>query len=262
MIENSFSNIKFILAGMNKNKLFILLSIFQASFFFTGSLTQNNRTIMHYGVCSNSSEADLLDDIAEMIRCKNSEEYELITLLDRIKGFSEDSTTLGENFSDTGLYRISDQTYFEPDGLKELPEINTNSYFEGNMGDAMLLRNFTRYCKNNYPANHYMLIIRSHGNGAGMCPDAEVGKRDKLYPAELRDVLSSEASVDILGPDVFSLVYFHNTNDNIELAEFSFPYLDAYNFYERISVSYKLLDQSSALAGDVCEAIDRMVVCS
>ena len=65
---------------------------------------------MHYSVGSNSSEMDLLSDIEEMKRGKRSNEYNLITLIDRIDGFSDDSLTLDGNFTDTRLYEINYET--------------------------------------------------------------------------------------------------------------------------------------------------------
>ncbi len=170
----------------------------------------NGWTIMYYAVGSNSSETDLLSDIGEMIQGKTADGYEVITLIDRVEGYSEDSTTLGENFTDTRLYQLEADTYEELDGGQILPEINVHTLYEANMGDADLLKRFIQFCKANYPAKHYMLALRSHGNGASMCPDAEAGTADRLFPAELRDVLTQSESVDILGLDVCSMAGLEN----------------------------------------------------
>lgn len=170
----------------------------------------NGWTIMHYAVGSNSSETDLLADMDEMIRGKISDGYELITLIDRTEGFSEDSVTLGENFTDTRLYSFGGLSYRRLNGMKSLPEISNKSSFDANMGDAGLLKRFIQYCKTYYPAEHYMLILRSHGNGTSMCPDGENGTVDKLYPGELRDILGPDESVDILGLDVCSMAGIEN----------------------------------------------------
>ena len=174
------------------------------------SQIDNGWTIMYYAVGSNSSEIDLLSDIGEMMKGKTSEGYELITLIDRTEGYSDDASTLGENFTDTRLYKLYDNKYQELDGGEFLPEIRTNTSAELNMADAHVLKRFIQYCKANYPARHYMLVFRSHGNGVGMCPDAESGTFDKLYPGELRDVLTQEESVDILGLDVCSMAGIEN----------------------------------------------------
>ena len=64
----------------------------------TSAQPTNSWTILHYAAGSNSSEVDLLSDIQEMMDGKLAEGYELIVLIDRTPGHSEDSTTLGENF--------------------------------------------------------------------------------------------------------------------------------------------------------------------
>lgn len=188
----------------------------------------NGWTIMHYAVGSNSSETDLLADMDEMIRGKISDGYEVITLIDRTEGFSEDSVTLGENFTDTRMYTFNGFRYNELNGSKALPEISTKTSFDGNMGDADLLKRFIQHCKSYYPAEHYMLILRSHGNGVSMCPDGESGTLDRLYPAELRDVLGPEESVDILGLDVCSMAGLENMYQwRPAEGEFSVDYLIA-----------------------------------
>ncbi|WP_139001183.1 clostripain-related cysteine peptidase [Hyunsoonleella aestuarii] len=176
----------------------------------TFSQTKKEWTIMHYAVGSNSSEIDLLSDIEEMKQGKRSNEYKLITLIDRIEGFSEDSVTLDGNFTDTRLYEINYETYKRLDGKEFFPQIKANRLFEGNMAEALTLKKFVQYCKKYYPANNYMLVLRSHGNGIGMCPDAEDGKMDRLYPGEMSYVLTNEESVDILGLDVCSMAGLEN----------------------------------------------------
>ncbi len=165
---------------------------------------------MHYSVGSNSSEMDLLSDIAEMKRGKKSRDYNLILLIDRVEGFSEDATTLDGNFTDTRLYQIEYNSYNRLDGKAFLPEIGINRSDEVNMADALTLKKFIQYCKKYYPAKHYLLVLRSHGNGVSMCPDAESGDSDRLYPAELTNVLTQNESVDILGLDVCSMAGLEN----------------------------------------------------
>src|SRR5690606_31285031 len=135
------------------------------------SQSTNGWTIMHYAAGSNSSEVDLLSDMGEMISGKSCDGYEVITLIDRTAGFSEDNTTLGENFTDTRLYRFDEGRYERLQGKEMLPQIKIGEEVDLNMGDATVLQNFIRYCKKYYPAKHYMLVLRSHGNGQAMCPD-------------------------------------------------------------------------------------------
>jgi len=167
-------------------------------------------TIMHYAAGSNSSEVDLLDDVGEMMQGKQSEDYDLILLIDRTAGHSNDSTTLGENFIETRLYRILQNAYEELDGKEFLSEIRPGNTHDLNMADANTLKLFIQYCKKYHPAENYMLILRSHGSGLSMCPDHESGKRDQLYPGEINDVLTKNESVNILGLDVCSMAGLEN----------------------------------------------------
>ncbi|MEZ4806275.1 MAG: clostripain-related cysteine peptidase [Flavobacteriales bacterium] len=176
----------------------------------TTAQRSNAWTILHYAVGANSSEVDLLSDIQEMMDGKLAAGYEVIVLIDRTPGFSEDSTTLGENFTDTRLFRITHQGYERLAGGDELPQLSVNSTVDLDMADAQVLKQFVRFGKRHYPAEHYMLVLRSHGNGVGMCPDHESGAEDRLFPGEISDVLTADESVDILGLDVCSMAGLEN----------------------------------------------------
>lgn len=368
-----------------KYYLTIILTLFVCT-----SFSQNirNWTILYYAVGSNSSETDLLGDIAEMKRGKISKGYNLILLIDRVEGFSDDSTTLDGNFTDTRLYQIDHNVYHRLDGREFLPGIGIDQSIEANMADASTLKRFIQYCKKYHPANHYMLVLRSHGNGVSMCPDAENGQMDRLYPAEITNVLTENESVDILGLDVCSMAgledlyqwrpgnnsfssnyviasaplsgawaydrilerltinssdevesdtnyfdggweinldpdkmnpldfsklvfeeiydnqrwaswglfdnskinalkleideasrllvseekavinniinntlgYYHNTSDNLEIAQLTFPYLDAHLFWHQISTNEALTTLTRDKANEVCVALDKLVV--
>ena len=342
---------------------------------FTHSQSVKNWTIMHYAAGSNSSERDLMSDVEEMKRGKLSDDYNFVLLIDRIEGFSEDSLTLDGNFNDTRMYEISESDYIRIEGEEFFPSMRMHSSFDANMSDAETLKRFVQFCKIYYPARNYMLILRSHGNGIGMCPDSEHGTRDRIYVAELSDVLDNNESVDILGLDVCSMAglenlyqwrpgddhfsadyviasaplsgawaydeimsrltsesedgshldpnvmsardlsllfydeilqnqqwaswglfdntviqelktaideashylqteddermlaiiertlgYYHNTNEDMELAQLSFPYLDAFHFWQLISEEISFSEKVRVLARGVCDLIDDLVV--
>lgn len=165
---------------------------------------------MYYAAGSNSSEVDLLNDVDEMKRGMPSTDLNLVLLIDRIEGHSEDSTVLDGNFSDSRLYEIQHGSFERIHGKEFFPGITESSSEELNMGDASTLSKLIQYCKTYYPADHYMLILRSHGNGISMCADGEHGKRDKLYPAEISNTLGASESVDVLGLDVCSMAGLEN----------------------------------------------------
>lgn len=188
----------------------ILLLILSCISVFSLKSQDKNWTFLYYAAGSNSSETDLLQDVQEMQNGKLSDDYNLVLLIDRIDGHSDDSLALGTNFTDTKLFEIQLGKAFELNGSSELPQLQKNSIYEANMGDAQTLKDFIRFGKKHYPAKHYMLIMRSHGNGTAMCPDIEESKTDRIYPSEMTDVLTNQESVDILGLDVCSMAELEN----------------------------------------------------
>ena len=172
-------------------------------------------TIMVYLDGDNNLEDFMMDDIKEMMSgYTDLQGYDLIILVDRIDGFSSDESTLGYDFTDTRLYRITNNFYTRLNGGSLFPDISRSSTYEADMGDANTLEKFVSFCKTNYRADNYALILWNHGDGArggdftinaslpnkAICQDDTNGG-DKLYMAEITDVLSQDDSVDLLGFD-------------------------------------------------------------
>lgn len=178
----------------------------------------NGLTIMYYCDADNNLENALLEDIEEM---KNGikKGVKVVALVDRIPSYSSNASILGEDFTDTRLYEI---TYDEQaqtgiatriSGGSEFPEITKLSNHEANMGDAKTLAKFIDFCKANYEARKYALILSNHGGGTrtqeysesahlnkAVCWD-DTNNHDTLYTGEISDVLKSKHSVDLLGYD-------------------------------------------------------------
>lgn len=162
-------------------------------------------TILFYGAANNSCEETVLGDIAEMKRgFVDGQGVELVLLLDRAGGFSEDAETLGEDFQDTRLYRITHDEAERLDGAPQMPEITRTSTFDANVGDAHTLQQFVRFGKAHYPAQHYALVFYSHGDGQSFGADSD-SKGDALCSAELTSVLEAQDSVDVMAFDVCSM---------------------------------------------------------
>ncbi len=178
----------------------------------------NGLTIMYYCDADNNLESSLLEDIAEM-KTGIKDGTKVIALVDRIPNYSSNSTILGENFTDTRLYEIA---YNEEEqtgkatrisGGSEFAEITEVSNYEANMGDANTLAKFIDFCKANYSARKYALIMSNHGGGVRTEEDAETADlnkavcwddtngHDTLYTGEISDVLELSHSVDLLGYD-------------------------------------------------------------
>lgn len=173
--------------------------------------SENNKklTVMVYADCDNNLEEYILKDIEEIKKgYKNNPNLNIIVLVDRIHGYSNDSSVLGSNFEDTRLYKIGENSAERISGKTEFPEITTESNYEANMGDAKNLKKFIKFCKNNYKADKYMLIMSNHGGGAkeeeridsvnkAICWD-DSNNKDCLYTGEISDTLTRNESVDVL----------------------------------------------------------------
>ncbi|WP_160688671.1 clostripain [Clostridium sp. C2-6-12] len=173
--------------------------------------TDKKLTIMVYCDADNDLEEDLLQDIQQMKDgyVENSN-LNVIVLVDRSPDYSDDSNILGEDFSDTRMYKIEEDEAIRIDGGTKFPEIIKTSDYEANMGDAHTLKKFIDSCKENYPANKYVLIVSNHGGGArdeksdeqikkakAVCFD-ETNDNDCLYTAEISDILTDNESVNVL----------------------------------------------------------------
>ncbi|GAA0115404.1 clostripain-related cysteine peptidase [Clostridium senegalense] len=157
-----------------------------------------NITIMAYFDGDNNLEQNMLNNIEEIKKgLKNSPNINVIALVDRIDGYSNDSKILGENFTDTRLYEIQENKAIRLDGKEQMPNIKLNSNYEANMGNANTLREFIDFCKTNYSADSYVLIPFNHGEGTrGFCIDDT--DNDILSLAEVSDNLTKKQSVDML----------------------------------------------------------------
>ncbi|EDT83989.1 clostripain [Clostridium botulinum] len=229
---------------MLKNKLSILLtstlvaaSLFSFKPVYADSVNNSNRinlnnvrqeiqkaennnqkvTIMYYCDADNNLEPSLLNDIQEMKKgYVNNTNLNLITLVDRSSKYSNDKRVFGENFDDTRLYKIEHNKTQRLNGGNEFPEITLNSNYEANMGDADTLKKFINYCKANYKADKYVLIMSNHGGGAkeklktdtnlnkAICWDDshyDGNEPDCLYMGEISDHLTEAQSVDVLAFD-------------------------------------------------------------
>src|SRR3712207_5071266 len=94
------------------------------------SQKQQKVTVLYYCDADNNLEGALMSDIAEMKKgYVNNPNLNLIVLVDRTPGYSDDSTTLGENFEDTRLYKIEHNKATRLDGGKYFPEIKVNGTY-------------------------------------------------------------------------------------------------------------------------------------
>jgi len=106
-------------------------------------------TVMVYSDADNNLEASLMADIQEMkLGFVDGQGINLVVMIDRHAndlsiGYSGDSWILGENFSDTRLYRITHNNARQLCGLEFFPGSRAFSSYEANMGDARTSVSYT-----------------------------------------------------------------------------------------------------------------------
>lgn len=134
----------------------------------------------------------------------------IVMLVDRTEGASKDRKILGADFSDTRIFRLTEGQWTRISGGSEYPEISIDSEYDANTGDPETLRKFIRMSKEEYPADHYALVIFGHGECRSVCPDISSvdllnkDSEDSLFVAEISEGLTVAESVDVLWVDVCS----------------------------------------------------------
>jgi|GEM_PF-3663946 len=127
-------------------------------------------TIMYYGAGDNDLEEQLMADISEMETVDVSKKANIVVLMDRYYNEDEEGA---EDWSDTRAYEIHfEGRYYNEKlgadskriGIHDLG-ISTSTTNELNMGSSETLEKFIGFCKNNYPARKYALVISDHGDG-------------------------------------------------------------------------------------------------
>ncbi len=123
-------------------------------------------TIMVYANGDNNLEQYILSDLIEMEMAKlNIDVIRVIVLIDRIPGY----TAALNDWTDTRLFEIRYNNDINQIGSIELSSLELGLSIgkneDLNMGSRETLENFVDYCKNEFPSEHYALIIQDHGDG-------------------------------------------------------------------------------------------------
>ncbi len=152
-------------------------------------------TFMVYLDAANNLESYGIEDFLEMSSVGSTTDVAIIVLMDRISGYD---TSYGD-WTDTRLFYVDqgDEPY----------DTNANeTWGERNMGNPQTIVDFMTWCVNNYPAEHYALILWDHGGGlSGVCWDDDNGG-DNINLNELRTALETiynnlGVKLDIIGFD-------------------------------------------------------------
>ncbi len=159
-------------------------------------------TIMVYMDGDNDLEEYAIDDFLEMASVGSTQDVNVVVLFDRIEGYDD-------SYGDWTTAKI----FYIEKGM--IPDANNASedWGEVNMGDPQTLIDFVNWSVNNYPAEHYALILWNHGSGwkfrlpptKGVCWDY-TNSNDYLNSSELQYALAQIKSkigrdLDIIGFD-------------------------------------------------------------
>jgi len=137
-------------------------------------------TFMVYLDGDNDLEPTALKDINRMEKVGSTSEINILALLDRHHEYdSSDGDWTG-----TRLYKI------EKDEMSTIQSQLLEDWGEQNMGGPQTLSRFVKTCMEDYPAEHYALVLMDHGGGwQGTCHDMTDGS-DSLNLPEIGEVLS------------------------------------------------------------------------
>lgn len=154
-----------------------------------------NWTIMVYLDADNNLEVAGIDDFLEMAEVGSSQGVNIIALFDRIDGYDDSY----DDWTGTKLFYIEEN--MTPTAANALAD-----WGEANMGDPQTLVNFIAWGIQNYPAEHYLVVLWDHGGGiSGVCWD-DTNNSDNLNLFEIRNALEAihtqlGVKIDILGFD-------------------------------------------------------------
>ena len=143
-------------------------------------------TILGYFDGNNEQDLDILtngsyviQDVQEMEQVGSTEEVQVIVMLGSVK-------TKGNC-----NYYLIGKHLDEPPNPDSIRSEVLDSLGPEDMSDPETLKDFIKYGVENYPAEHYMLIINDHGFGwKGVCSDQQNGGGQMMSLLEFSSVLS------------------------------------------------------------------------
>jgi len=229
---------------MKKMIVFILTAMLISSFGVTVAQTGDSWTILHYSNMDNDLEKYIFEDMMEIRSAGSSELVNFVAQIDRIDGYYDahgdwtDTRRFYLSQRDIPTFTLEQQAdalaqwgvergmgdyeaiYQElintpPQVVEQLfRQLSLHVVFdeqaaevlgEVNMGDPQTLADFIAWGITNYPADHYMLIISSHGNGwAGIGPDET---NDTILNLQaMHDGI--RAGLDVVGVDKLDIIGF------------------------------------------------------
>ena len=144
-------------------------------------------------------EADAVDDFLEMSSVGSSSEVNIVVQFDRWDGSPDpaDDTRYGD-WTDCERFLVTS-------GVTPTLAESYESLGEVNMGDPQTLVDFGNWAIQNFPANHYALVLWDHGGQwTGLCNDDS--PVDKLDMSELSTALDTIVTDNSMWP--IDIVWF------------------------------------------------------
>ncbi|MFC2106562.1 clostripain-related cysteine peptidase [Candidatus Bipolaricaulota bacterium] len=121
-------------------------------------VTEREWTVLVYVDGDNNLEGAAIDDLNEMEVAGSSPEVNIVVQVDRIPGYDASN---GDWATCKRFYVMQDEGGYNSTIVStEIADLG-----ERNMGDPATLVEFAQWGKDNYPAQHYALVLWDHGNG-------------------------------------------------------------------------------------------------
>lgn len=154
-------------------------------------------TVLYYLNGDNDLREHLTQDLVELHQGKVPEDTNVVATLFRGKsGWFEKNlpSAVTPDWRGRRTYEVGPQGAVEVDAPSE-----------GRAGSADTLRDFLKWGMENYPANHYMLVVAGHGKGPdGLLPD-HTGKWMPL--PEFAQAVKEAGHVDVLALQACSMAH-------------------------------------------------------
>lgn len=161
-------------------------------------------TVLVYMVADNNLEPFGLQDLEEMTRAGDSEDFRIVVQSDRAAEYVDDGVVNLPDWQTTKRLLVRTGDIEELDDLGEL-----------NMGDPDVLSDFIAWGVDAYPADRYAVVFWDHGNGwTGFGGDESTADHDSLAVREIQQGLADGLSragldyVDVIGFDACLMATF------------------------------------------------------
>jgi hypothetical protein len=165
-------------------------------------------TMLAYLAGDNNLDSAGVEDMAEMAKVGSTPNVDVVVQFDRA----------GKK-AVTARYHISKGGGGEKDRVMVLPETNT--------GDPKVLIDFIAWGVQNYPAQHYLLVLWNHGSGwseDNVYRHTGITRRDLSQPkaltrSPLRRALFSTTIEQVVRPNIRGIAYDDSARDFLDNAE-------------------------------------------